>query len=311
MEQFDAYYEDFEEQFQRFERAAAKAHEESIWILSVVQDVKMEVSALKEAFAKTEQPLGWYFAGELSRRREQFEYYKKSAEGGCSWGQVGYGDYFRCGKFVEKDEKVYLEWVEKAVNQNNAEAKFWLGDWYRQEGEDKQKAVSSCFLEASELGWKSAMCWLAIMLRDGFGCAKDLRQAVIWGAKGGAHAFWNILADAARALESRSTEDLDCDFDQLCYSLGWGLYWYQYGSADWQNLSGNGEAFAIRCLDYYCSCVELQQKSIFMFLLFWNRTTGGVKGPGQMVAEMVWEGREDNLVKLFEWKDEGWGCVLF
>jgi hypothetical protein len=152
------------------------------------------------------------------------------------------------------------------------------------------------------------------MLRDGFGCAKDLRQAVIWGAKGGAHAFWYILADdAARALESGATEDLDCDFNQLCYTLGWGLYWYQYSTNPWNAFAkfGNSKSLEDRYLDYYCSCVELQQKSIFMFLLFWNRTTGGVKGPGQMVVQLTWEGRGDNLVKLFEWKDEGWGCVLF
>jgi hypothetical protein len=101
--------------------------------------------------------------------------------------------------------------------------------------------------------------------------------------------FWNLLADAKRALESRATEDLDCDFNQLCYLLGWGLYWYQYETGRWNNQG----------LDYYCSCVELQQKSIVTFLLCWNRTTG-VKPPGQIIAEMVWEGREDNLVKTFD-----------
>jgi hypothetical protein len=61
--------------------------------------------------------------------------------------------------------------------------------------------------------------------------------------------------------------------------------------------------FGNRCLDFYCSCVALQQKSIFMFLWYWNRTTG-VKGPGQMIAQMVWEGREDKLVKGFEVRSE-------
>jgi hypothetical protein len=51
-----------EESFGRFERAAAKGHEESIFILSVVKDVEMKDSALIEAFAKTEEPMGWYFA---------------------------------------------------------------------------------------------------------------------------------------------------------------------------------------------------------------------------------------------------------
>jgi TPR repeat protein len=112
------------ESFQLFERAAAKGHEESIWIVSVLKDVEMEWDAWKEAFAKTEEPMGWYFAGRLSewRSREEFDFFKKSAEGGCSWGQVGYGKHFSRGEFVEEDKKVYVEWLEKAASQNNPEA---------------------------------------------------------------------------------------------------------------------------------------------------------------------------------------------
>jgi hypothetical protein len=79
------------------------------------------------------------------------------------------------------------------------------------------------------------------------------------------------------------------------------MFWYQYESEKWwKHQSGENKAFGNRCLDYYCSCVELQQKSIFTFLFGWNRATAGVKGPGQMIAQMVWEGREDNVVKMFE-----------
>jgi hypothetical protein len=81
--------------------------------------------------------------------------------------------------------------------------------------------------------------------------------------------------------------------------LGWVLFWYQYGTRHWKRQHDEKNAFGNRCLDYYCSCVELQQKSIFTFLLCWNRTTG-VKGPGQMIAQMVWEQREDNLLETFE-----------
>jgi hypothetical protein len=130
------------------------------------------------------------------------------------------------------------------------------------------------------------------MLEDGKGCEKDLRQAVIWDAKVGRGVFWELLEDANRAL--------DCDFNQLFFSLGGGLYWYQYGSVNWNEQDDDEQVFGNRCRDYYCSCVELQQKSIFTFLLFWNRTTGGIKGPGQMITKLVWEEREDNLVKIFE-----------
>jgi TPR repeat protein len=211
-------YEDLEEKFQRFERAAAKGHEESIWILSVWRkDVDMEKNALKEAFVKTEEPLGWYFAGMLSDRlRERYDFYKKSAEGGCSWAQVDYGLDFRFGDFVEKDMKVYVEWMEKAANQNNPQAMRWLGDWFRTDGGDKEKAVSY-YRAAAELGWKYAMYFLAEMLRNGEGCAKELRRAVIWGAKGNSHVFLGVLENARLALERGTTHYLDCDFDQLCY----------------------------------------------------------------------------------------------
>jgi hypothetical protein len=195
---------------------------------------------------------------------------------------------------VEKDKKVHVEWLEKAANQNNPLAMDKLGEWFRDETGDQEKAVSY-YRAGAELGWKNSMSTLAEMLRMGFGCARDLSQAVVWCAEGDSNVFWELLGDARRALESGTTEDLDCDFNQLCYSVGRGSYWYTYGK-NWRGKlrSDEQKAFGNRCLDYYCSCVELQQKSIFTFLLFWNQTTGGVKGPGQMIAEMVWELREDN-----------------
>jgi hypothetical protein len=309
MEQFYP-FEDLKEQFQRFERAAAKGHEESIWISSVVNGVEMKKSALKEAFAKTEEPLGWYFAGKLSGRREQFDFFKKSAEGGCRWGQGHYSWYFKEGDFVEEDEKVYVEWLEKAANQNNPRAMVQLGYWFQYGEDDEQKAVSY-IRTAAEMDWTPLVYFLVETLKDGEGCVRDLRQAAIWSAKGELNLFWDLLADAKRALESGATEDLGCDCDQLCYALGWGLFWHQYETVRWKNQSHEDQAFGNRFLDYYCSCVELQQESIFAFLLCWNQTTG-VKGPGQVIAQMVWEGRETNLLRKFEQKQDGkGGCILF
>jgi hypothetical protein len=291
-----------EESFERFERAAAKGHEESIWIGSVVQDVEMKRGALKEVIAKTEEPLGWFLAGKFLGGREQFDVQKKSAEGGCSWGQAEYGWYFSDGQFVEKDKTAYVEWIKKAAKQKNPEAMDWLGDWFRnQGGNGKEKAVSY-YRAAAELGWSEAISSLATMLKDGEGCAKDLRQAAIWGAQAPpwASTFWDTLQDARMAYEGDTAGNLDCDFNQLCYALGWGLYWYQYGREKWNKQSDNYKAFGERCLDYYFRCVELQQKSIFTFLSYWNRTSGGVKDVGVMIGKMGWEGREDNLVMEFE-----------
>ena len=160
----------------------------------------------------------------------------------------------------------------------------------------------SCYRAAAELGWKYAMDSLAFMLKNGIVCAKDLRQAVIWSAKGGSYEFWKLLGDAKEALESGTTEELDCDFNQLCYGLGWGLYWYQYEMGRWNTQIDENKLFGNRCLDYFCSCVELQQKSIFTFLLCWKQSMG-VKDVGTMIGKMVWEGREDNLMKMFEESD--------
>jgi hypothetical protein len=239
-------------------------------------------------------------AGEISEwKREEFDFFKKSAEGGCSWGQAEYGWYFRDGYYVVKDQNVYVEWLEEAVNQNNPKAMWWLGEWFRREGGDDKKKAFSYFRAAAELGWKPSMVSLVGMLYCGQGCEKDLRQAVIWSAKGNSSTFWNMLGDARRSLERGTAEKLDCDFNELCYTLGWGLYWYQYGSERWKQKSDGIKDFGERCLGHYCSSVELQQKSIFTFLLCWNRTTG-VKPPGQLIAQLVWEEREDNLVKAFE-----------
>jgi hypothetical protein len=306
-------HEDLKDQFPLFERAAAKGHEESIWIMSVWKDVEMEENAWKEAFARTEEPLGWWFAGRLSDGREQFDFFKKSAEAGCSWGQVKYGRYFRAALFVEKDEKAYLEWLEKAANQNNPRAMYWLGIWVRWDEGDKGKAISY-YRAGVELGCKMSMGRLAEMLNDGNGCAKDLRQAAVWGAQGSndMSGFCDVFHTAWDAFEEGTA--LGCNYDQLCYSLGWGLYWYQDGTDDWDRIMTwddewheylpneevvRKETFVNLCLDCYCENVELQQKSIFMFLWWWNQTVG-VKDIGRMIGKMVWEGREDNLVRTFE-----------
>jgi hypothetical protein len=254
--------------------------------------------------------MGWYFAGKFLSGRDKFDFFKKSAEGGCSWGQIVYGVNFKHGVFVEQDDQVHVDWLEKAANQNNPEAMYWLGDWFRDDVDEKQKTVSY-FRAAAELGWENAMHYLAEMLSDGEGCAKDLRQAIMWSAKSGQpRLFWDPLESSKRLFESGATAVLDCDFHQLCYSLGWGMYWYVNGS-EWLSFKSNGsKVFGNRCLDYYCSCVELQQKSIFTFLFFWNRTTG-VKEPGRMIAQMVWEGRESEVLLIFGEKREGWGCILF
>jgi hypothetical protein len=259
----------------------------------------MEKSALIEAFAKTQEPLGWYFAGKLSKGREQFDFFKKSAEAGCSWGQVKYGRYFQVGDLVEKNEKVHLEWLEKAAKQNNPDAIHRLGAWLRRKGGNEKAKELSHYRAAAALGWGLSMGWLAKMLKEGEGCGRDLREAALWSVKGD-HTiyFWPLIEEARAAWEQDTLEEyLGCTFNQLCYALGWAVFWRMLGE-DWRQ-EYTTKKFANCCLHYYCSCVELQQKSIFTFLLFWNQTVG-IKGPGQMIGKMVWEEREFHQVNRFQ-----------
>jgi TPR repeat protein len=213
---------------------------------------------------------------------------KKSAEGGCSWGQAEYGRYFEYGggDFVDLDEQLFSEWLEKAANQNNPKAAQYLGEQYEWSHEGAEKAVAF-YRVAAELGWERSMLPLARLLAMGVGCERDWREAVRWAARGEAPYFWELLGEAKQRGEEKDGNELN----QWCYALGWGLYWYVGDVGE-----DESDQFTNRCLDYYCACVELQQKSIFTFLWCWNQTVG-VKDVGVMIGKMVWEGREDNLVK--------------
>jgi hypothetical protein len=297
-EAMDALYSDdeLEEAFGRFETAAAKGHEESVWIGSVVKDVEMTKSDLKKTFAQTEKPLGWWAAAMLSEldSREEFDFFKKSAEGGCSWGQLSYAWFFhQPSNFVAQDRKAYVEWLEKAARQDNPLAFHWLGDWFgkRLEGNDKEKEFRYV-RRAAELGMKSAMIQLAMLFSKGDGCVKDLRLAAIWSAKGKdadvSDVYQKLLLLAKDDFEEGC---LGPGLDQFCCSLGWGLYWHLYGSEDWDDdLSDPEKAFANSCLDYYCATMDLHQKSILTFLLCWKHTVG-VNDVGVMIGKMIWKER--------------------
>jgi hypothetical protein len=295
--------------FRCFKKAAAKGHKDAIWIESVLANAEMNGTSVMEAFALTDTPLGWYFAGYLSSHNDQVDFYKKSAEGGCSWGQVGYGWYFQYGfDFEHHDTKTYLEWLEKAAKQSNPLAMEWLSGWLRgQEEESREKAVAY-LVQSAELGWKRSPAVLAEMFATGEGSPADLRRGAIWSARGDAllvkdgfcSFFWEYVFDTISAFDHNRTYSFDVEFNQFCYLLGMGLYWHVYGSLSWSQRNARCKSFAGDLMNFYCSTVELQLAGIRTFLMHWNRETG-VKDVGAMIGKRVWE--EDLLVKL----DRFWG----
>jgi hypothetical protein len=276
----------------RFERAAAKGHLEAISILSLVEGVERKEAVLEKAFVNAEDPLGLYIAGEFLdfESPKRFDFMKQSAEGGCSWGQIQYSKYFLTGMtgFVEQNDRIYFEELETAAKQDNPSAMFWLG--IRRTEEGKPEKAIEYHRAAAELGWEPSMLQLAQIFERGEGCEVDLSQAVVWSAQAGVNwSFGALICEAQNRMQSE--RGLEGDFNQLCFSLGWGLYWFVYGTLSWESrYSDPAQAFGNQCLDFYCNTIELQQKSIFYFLLFWNKTVG-VKDVGALIGKMVWEER--------------------
>jgi hypothetical protein len=115
-----------------------------------------------------------------------------------------------------------------------------------------------------------------------------LFQAIEWAAKCSEECFWNTMPFVPDRL------DVNLHFNRFSYVAGRALYWHIYDPETWDEAD-----FDLTQLEYYCACVELQQKSIFTFLLCWNQITG-IKGPGTIVAKMVWETRADHPIEAYD-----------
>jgi TPR repeat protein len=117
---------------------------------------------LEKVFAATEGPWGWYFAGKFNSAggREQFDLFKKSAEAGCSWGQVEYSLYLKDGRggFVTQSPSAYVAELKKAALQNNPRALELLGGWAE---ETTVSDAGAYYQAAAELGWATGARLLA------------------------------------------------------------------------------------------------------------------------------------------------------
>jgi hypothetical protein len=270
-----------------FQGCADRKHPEAVWIVKIAQ------GDAKEAFSKTSTPLGAYFAGLLqaySASREKYDFFKKSAEGGCSWGQVEYAKYFRDGRngFEEKNRAKYVELLEKAAQQNNPKAMDWLGNWYRDSinSSDTEMAMSY-FRAAAELGWKDGKLKLATAYRDGVFEKNNWNEAFRWGADyGEQEPFFGMVQTVYR---SQSGPNI------IYYAIGRGLYWHVYGSKAWNCRKPMEREQYLRCLHYYCDNVDIQKKSVWTFLWCWNQIVG-VKDVGVMIGKLVWGKREECMI---------------
>jgi TPR repeat protein len=177
------------QRFKRFEKPAQAGCEKSRFVLDTIKEVPLnDNQALREAFAATNDGLGYYLAAKISEGKEAFSFYQKSSELGCSWGHAGYALYFQYESgFTGKNMELYLELLRKsAIEMTNPLANCLLGNWYnlgKYNGGNEPEKAFQYLLKSAQLGWLRAMNAVAEMYRMGKGCEKSLEKACFWSAK--------------------------------------------------------------------------------------------------------------------------------
>jgi hypothetical protein len=141
-------------------------------------------------------------------------------------------------------------------------------------------------LRAAEVGWANTV---AAALREIYEAEENLAQAVLWAGRekgGGDRERFFGLIESAVQIPGQTR-------DRICFNIGKVMYWKLY-----EEELGLDEAFQEKCLDFYISSVELQQKAVWLILWYFKQS--GMKDVGGLIAKMVWEEREMNLIQSFE-----------
>jgi hypothetical protein len=287
MEQLIRHEKTMENQLEQFEKAADKGHEAALWMRSILNGVEKEQSVVKEAFAKSEEPLGWYFAGELcwgNELEEQVALFKKSAEGGCSWAIIALELQRKSTDWHEGPS--YQESVKEAIDLRNPKAMRMRGSdqLYAKMYEEAHKD----YLASAKLGWRAAMDGLMMVHRDGLLGDVDFAQALWWCGRAKKEYNFNQLVERIRSAYLKGQIDADKKNEVFC-RLGEAMYWQFERPLAYKGRFLEENALMAKCLEFYLECVDLECRSIYTFLLCWNLLTRGVKGPGQIIAKMVYE----------------------
>jgi hypothetical protein len=89
----------------------------------------------------------------------------------------------------------------------------------------------------------------------------------------------------------------------VLFEVGKIMYWHRYLPQDtnrWKNQNRwekPDNDFSLKCLNFYCESVQMTQKSIFLFLFFWQQQFG-VRDVGKAIAQSVWEDRNILFSKI-------------
>lgn len=120
-----------------------------------------------------------YFCFRKKNYAEAFKLFSLAAQKGDALSQNYLGHMYYCAKGVLKDEKLALEWWNKSEQQNNDDAAYNLGIFYREGPEIKRDYTKSMemFTKAAKQGHSSAMYEMGKM---GLADKSLSTEAIIW-----------------------------------------------------------------------------------------------------------------------------------
>jgi hypothetical protein len=228
--------------------------------------------------------LDWSFDSE-----HDFSLLQASSDQGCKWAHAELAWYFgNSTRLSEQNDVKYVKLLETSAAAGVGLGWNWLGQCYQNGShgvEADLRYARFCFRQSIERFWISGSETLAAMCYEGVGGPVDLRSCLRYGALQTGKWLWTVLKEGS--IEHQN---------EMCYAAGLELYWSMYKNTYWSRQSGDMKVLGLSCLNYYCENVQMQRKSIFMFLMHWNRVVA-VPELGEMIAKMVWKGREECLVK--------------
>jgi|GEM_PF-2900195 len=122
------------------------------------------------------------------KTRSEFEAVRKNAEAGDAQAQYRLSIAYSEGKFVKADDKLMVEWLQKAALQNHTEAQFYLSGMYAKGIGVKQDYAQAAnwMRKVADKGVDTAQFNMGNMYELGIGVPKDQKQAIAWYGKAAA-----------------------------------------------------------------------------------------------------------------------------
>ena len=252
-----------DEKWTLFQEAASKGHKESQWICNVLKDIDInDINLVARTLEATNSPIGWY------------------------WAAIAYycvEDYTITFTTKEKCKSM----LEKSANTGFIPA-IIHSTWYL----ERQQQVNVL----KDINHPRAWMMLGQYLESTDYLLRAVNQGCTYSAKLLVCNHTNIIdclfiSEWIEKISSFKNELFEkCvdyivanqhfDLDDFVYMhMGKGLYWYDYPTAP-----------ITLFYNYYCENIDIQQESLYLFLLIW-KTFFGSKDVGTLIAKYVWKDR--------------------